>query len=92
VSGLCGVVSARDCFEALLFGTDYFSTSGANRPEWSFAGRLSGTETVTTLQYQRLDDMVDAVGLPKESLCPCCRNRQFLMVEQGAARRELSLL
>ena len=27
---------------------------------------------VTTLQYQRLDDMVEAIGLPKEKLCLYC--------------------
>jgi len=27
---------------------------------------------VTTLQYQRLDDLVEAVGLPKENLCTHC--------------------
>ena len=27
---------------------------------------------VTTLQYQKLDDLVDAIGLPKEKLCTHC--------------------
>lgn len=27
---------------------------------------------LTTLQYQKLDDMVDAIGLPKEKLCTHC--------------------
>jgi amidophosphoribosyltransferase len=27
---------------------------------------------VTTLRYQRLDDMVEAIGLPKENLCLYC--------------------
>jgi amidophosphoribosyltransferase len=27
---------------------------------------------VTTLQYQRIDDMVDAIGMPRESLCVHC--------------------
>jgi amidophosphoribosyltransferase len=27
---------------------------------------------LTTLQYQRLDDLVDAIGLPKEKLCTHC--------------------
>ena len=27
---------------------------------------------LTSLRYQRLDDMVEAVGLPKEKLCTFC--------------------
>ena len=27
---------------------------------------------LTTLQYQRLDDLVDAIGLPKKKLCTYC--------------------
>ena len=27
---------------------------------------------LTSLQYQRLDDLVEAVGLPKERLCTYC--------------------
>jgi amidophosphoribosyltransferase len=27
---------------------------------------------LTTLQYQKLDDLVDAIGLPKEKLCTHC--------------------
>jgi len=29
---------------------------------------------LTTLQYQRLDDMVEAIGLPREKLCTYCWN------------------
>jgi amidophosphoribosyltransferase len=31
---------------------------------------------LTTLQYQRLDDMVAAIGLPRERLCTYCWNGQ----------------
>jgi amidophosphoribosyltransferase len=27
---------------------------------------------LTTLQYQRLDDLVEAIGLPKDKLCTYC--------------------
>jgi amidophosphoribosyltransferase len=27
---------------------------------------------VSTLQYQKLDDLVEAIGLPKEKLCTHC--------------------
>ena len=29
---------------------------------------------LTTLQYQKLDDMVAAIGLPREQLCTYCWN------------------
>ncbi|RPJ06168.1 MAG: hypothetical protein EHM28_10600 [Spirochaetaceae bacterium] len=29
---------------------------------------------LTTLRYQRIDDMVEAVGLPKDRLCTFCRD------------------
>lgn len=28
--------------------------------------------SLTTLKYQELDDLVEAIGLPKEKLCTCC--------------------
>ena len=31
---------------------------------------------LTTLRYQRLDDMVAAIGLPREHLCTYCWNGQ----------------
>ncbi len=31
---------------------------------------------LTTLKYQRLDDMIEAIGLPKENLCTYCWNKQ----------------
>jgi glutamine phosphoribosylpyrophosphate amidotransferase len=27
---------------------------------------------LTTLKFKRLDDLVEAIGLPKEKLCPHC--------------------
>ncbi len=32
---------------------------------------------VKTLMYQRLEDMVDAIGLPKEKLCMYCWNGKY---------------
>ncbi len=40
---------------------------------------------VTTLRYQRLDDMVEAVGLPKEKLCTFCWTGEC--PESGAAKK-----
>ncbi len=34
--------------------------------------RISQKLSVSTLQYQRLDDMVKAIGLPREKLCTYC--------------------
>ena len=34
--------------------------------------RLRERLDLTTLQYQRLHDVVDAIGLPKEKLCAYC--------------------
>jgi amidophosphoribosyltransferase len=34
--------------------------------------RIRRRLNVTTLQYQRLDDMVEAIGLPREKLCTYC--------------------
>jgi amidophosphoribosyltransferase len=34
--------------------------------------RIKSKLSVDTLQYQRLDDMVKAIGLPKQSLCTYC--------------------
>jgi amidophosphoribosyltransferase len=36
--------------------------------------RIGKRMGLTTLRYQRLDDMVDAIGLPKEKLCTYCWN------------------
>jgi len=40
---------------------------------------------LTTLRYQRLDDMVAAIGLPREKLCTFCWNGEELYAEQGAS-------
>ena len=34
--------------------------------------KISDKMGVTSLKYQRLDDMVRAIGLPKEKLCTYC--------------------
>ncbi|MCK5377098.1 MAG: amidophosphoribosyltransferase [Acidobacteria bacterium] len=40
---------------------------------------------LTTLRYQRLDDMVAAIGLPREKLCTFCWNGEELYGEQGVS-------
>lgn len=34
--------------------------------------RIRNRLSLTSLKYQRLDDLVQAIGLPKEKLCTCC--------------------
>lgn len=46
--------------------------------------RICGHLTATTLQYLRLDDMVAAIGLPKESLCTYCWTGKSLEIRNGA--------
>jgi len=36
--------------------------------------RIKRRMGMTTLQYQRLDDMIEAIGLPREKLCTYCWN------------------
>jgi amidophosphoribosyltransferase len=43
---------------------------------------------LTSLRYQRLDDMVGAIGLPRETLCTYCWNGCDRPVRRDAARTE----
>ena len=47
---------------------------------------------VTTLQYQRLEDMVSAVGLPQADLCLYCWTGKYVSSEYNPHQRELNLL
>ena len=44
----------------------------AGEKHQAMVGRISRRLNLTTLQYQRLDDLVAAIGLPKERLCTFC--------------------
>jgi amidophosphoribosyltransferase len=50
--------------------------------------------TATSLQYLRLDDMVSAIGLPRENLCTYCWTGKSLEVKNGALEhaKKLDLL
>ena len=39
---------------------------------------------VTTLRYQTIDDMVEAIGLPREKLCLYCWNGESLQKDMKA--------
>jgi len=43
-----------------------------------------GSLGLTTLQYQRLDDMVAAIGLPREKLCTYCWNGESARTDDRA--------
>jgi amidophosphoribosyltransferase len=40
--------------------------------------RIGERLELTSLRYQRLDDMIDAIGLPREKLCTYCWNGEEL--------------
>jgi glutamine phosphoribosylpyrophosphate amidotransferase len=70
VSGLFGIVSKDDCSNVPFRGGDYRSRhllrKYRNMVEW-----IARDLEVTTLRYQTLEDMIAAIGLPKERLCLC---------------------
>ena len=44
---------------------------------------------VSTLRYQTIDDMVEAIGLPREKLCLYCWNGECPKVRQGKRRSRI---
>ncbi len=58
-------------------GADFASSKAAfadpDSPEYAeMVERIRGRLDLTSLQYQRLPDLVEAIGLPKEKLCTFC--------------------
>jgi amidophosphoribosyltransferase len=53
---------------------------------------ITGNLGATTLRYQRIDDMVEAVGLPKDDLCLYCWNGDYVGGEDNPRQRTLKLL
>lgn len=47
---------------------------------------------VTTLRYQRIDDMIKAIGLPREKLCLYCWNGEYPKPAKGAQDKSVSRL
>jgi amidophosphoribosyltransferase len=43
------------------------------------------TLNLTSLEFQRLDDLVEAIGLPRESLCTYCFNGRDISLEGGCS-------
>ncbi|MEN8226148.1 MAG: amidophosphoribosyltransferase, partial [Bacteroidota bacterium] len=50
---------------------DEYATPGTDRYH-AMIEKIRERIGVTTLQYQHLDDLVEAIGLPKEQLCTHC--------------------
>jgi len=48
-----------------------YAKSGTAKYE-AMVGQIAKTLNLTTLRYQRLEDLVAAIGLPKEKLCTFC--------------------
>jgi amidophosphoribosyltransferase len=51
--------------------TEDYATPGSDR-YCAMCDRICHRLRLTSLKYQRLDDLVDAIGLPKEKLCTYC--------------------
>ena len=62
-------IAALDGPEARHFG-DY-TQAGSEKYE-AMVDWIARTLSLTTLRYQRLEDLVAAIGLPKEKLCTFC--------------------
>ena len=43
---------------------------------------------MTTLRYQTIDDMVEAIGLPKEKLCLYCWNGEYPQPKRQAGEKK----
>jgi len=52
---------------------DEYATAGAER-NLAMIEIIRQRLHLTSLRYQRLDDLVQAIGLPKEKLCTRCGN------------------
>jgi amidophosphoribosyltransferase len=50
---------------------DEYATPGTDR-YYAMIEKIREKIGVTTLQYQKLDDLIEAIGLPKERLCTHC--------------------
>lgn len=50
---------------------DEYATPGTDR-YYAMIEKIRERLGVTTLQYQKLDDLIEAIGLPKEKLCTHC--------------------
>jgi amidophosphoribosyltransferase len=59
-----------------LEGDDVRDLTDYSRPETekfrAMEERIRGRLNLTTHKYQRLDDLVSAIGLPKEKVCTYC--------------------
>lgn len=51
--------------------------------------RIRARLGLTSLKYQRLDDMIASIGLPREKLCTYCWNGESLYEQNSSAEREL---
>ncbi len=52
--------------------------------------KIAETLDLDTLMYQRLDDLVEAIGLPKEKLCTHCWDGSSYFNKASGIRRKAS--
>ena len=81
---LFGSISRENCINNLFYGTDYHSHLGTKRGglavmnSQDFSRSIHNIDKIrqrlrlTTLEYQRLEDLVEAIGLPNEKICTHC--------------------
>ena len=50
---------------------DEYSTEGSEKHK-GMIKKISQMLKLTTLKYQKLTDLVEAIGLPKEKICTYC--------------------
>ena len=58
-------ISQQDLWEYTQPETDKYNAT---------EDRIGKTLNLTTLKYQRLEDLVQAIGLPRDKLCTYCWN------------------
>ena len=71
---LCTDICKRNGKKKLLWLGDKTKTLNYSPKYDEMIEEIRKELNFTTLRYNRLDDMLDAVGIPKENLCTYCWN------------------
>ena len=62
----------RRALEGMRFVPEFTARDEALRLYAEMIERIRARLHLTSLQFQKLDDLVDAIGLPKKKLCTYC--------------------
>jgi amidophosphoribosyltransferase len=68
LAGRSAIAQLEDADDKFL---EEYATDGSEK-NLAMIGQIRQRLRLTTLKYQRLDDLVEAIGLPKEKLCTHC--------------------